>query len=162
MAYPFKLEVEGGLPGLSIGPSTTTPYSTPQCVLYEQNPPAPLFDRIIRWDDQVWDVSFHWQIGGPVSDALGPFNWLLNVYLLKLSGPGGAMVVPPTPTKVPYRVGTVGPDNYDINVQFKPGKEIPNLAPGMYELHTSIDNDSPAVLPITLFGDGPCMKFYKL
>lgn len=160
MALPIKLDVEGGLPGFFI--QGVPPEATPLCVLNEGGPPVQLFDRIIKWDDQPWDITFHWQVGGPVADALGPFNWVLNVYLLKLSPPGGSIVVPPTPFKVPYKVGTQGPDNYNVKVQFNPGKQIKGLDPGVYELHTSIDNDSPAVLPITLFGDGPCMKFYKL
>ena len=160
MSFPFKLEVEGGLPGFFI--QGVPPNTIPTCVLYEENPPAPLFDRIIRWDNQPWDVTFHWQVGGPVADALGPFNWLVNVYLLKLSGPGGAMVVPPTPVKQAYKVGTPGPDNYEVKIEFPPASKIKGLDPGVYELHTSIDNDSPANLPITLFGDGPSMKFYKI
>ena len=154
MTYPFDMAVEGALPGFFI--TGINPIANPQSVINEK-PPMGLLDKIIE-KKQAWDVTFNWCVGGPVADAMGPCQWRLCVYLLRLSAPGGAILVnnPPTGTLVNYNTGTPGPDNYSVKVPIKAGA-VPD---GVYELHTSVDIVSGAIIPVTLFGDGPTMKFY--
>jgi hypothetical protein len=123
----------------------------PACVLNE-NPPEGLFDTAIK-HTQSWSVTFKWRTYGVTSDAMGPAIWHMKVYLDKLSGPGGAQLV--RELKVPYKI-TSGPDNYSYPVEIPAGA----VADGVYKLYTAVDLESPAIVPVTLFGEGPLMKFY--
>jgi hypothetical protein len=150
MAYSFELHVEETLPGFVISPVAPHPY--PLCVINE-NAPAGLPDRIIK-RNQSWTVGFKWRVEGPVSDAMGPFNWRLSVHLLKLDGSGG--VTWSQSTNEAYRTGVAGADDYDKTISVAAGA-VPD---GLYKLYASIDVQSPAIVPVTMMGDGPMMKFY--
>ena len=149
----FTLEVENTLTDFYVRgiPAAVNP----ECVLSEAAPSQGLPDRIIK-NTQAWDVTFKWQVDGPTALAMGPCNWLLNVYLLKLSGGGGAVQAAPT-TTVPYAVGNPIPDNYIVTINI-PASAVPV---GLYKLYTSVEIQSPAVIPVTMFGEGPVMKIYK-
>jgi len=151
--YTYRLNVEETLAEFDI--AGVPPRPNPQCVLNEINPQG-LPDRIIK-NNQPWNVGFHWRVSGHTSDAIGPCDWKLNVYLLKLNAPGGANVV--ATKSVPYKV-TEGQDDYDETIEIHAG-EVPD---GMYKLYTSVDVENPGpaqpIIPVTLFGEGPVMKFY--
>jgi len=153
MAYPFNMEVEVALPCFSI--RGVPPQANPQCVINE-GPETGLPDRIIR-TNQPWNVHFHWCVEVPESEPGGVWcDWRCDVYLLKLSAPGGAQLV--GSKKVPYNTGVPGPQYYDVVVPIAPNQ----VQAGMYELHTSVDILGPVIIPVALFGNGPMMKFYQL
>lgn len=153
MPYPFKLEVGIGLPGLVV--SGVNPRPDPQCVLNEHLPQG-LLDRVIK-NDQAWDVTFYWNVSGLVAEAIGPFDWNCCVYLLCLSNQGGVSFS--KYQQAPYKTGA--DSDYIVKVDIPPTTQG-GVPVGMYKLYTSIDViHSPAVLPVTMFGEGPTMKFYK-
>lgn len=149
MAYSFPMDFETTLaPGFAINP--VAPDATPRCVINETGPVG-LPDRAIQ-NTQTWNVTFRWNVSGGASDLLGPTNtWNLRVFLLNLSGGANQS----RNQSEPYLAGA-GADNYTPVVNFAAGA-IPN---GMYKLFTSVDLVTGGVEPITLFGEGPVMKFY--
>jgi len=151
MAFVIPLEVEATLPGFFI--TGVPPTASPQAVINEGPPEQGIWDRVIK-NNQPWSVTFHYRVGGPVSDAMGPAKWSLNVHLLSLSG-GQNKTINQT---VAY-TQSQGDDNYDVPLSISPG----SVKDGLYKLNVSIEVQStPAgsIIPVTLFGDGPMMKFY--
>jgi hypothetical protein len=147
MTMRFRLEVEETLPGFNV--TRLPPESTPVAILNE-NAPQGLFDRIIK-HDQAWSVTTRFRVGGVVSDAIGPGTWTLTACLVSLCGGADASFT----TTQPYSVAP-GPDDYSIVVNVPAG----GVADGVYKLYVSIDLDTGATVPVTMFAEGPMVKFY--
>jgi len=157
MPYSVPLQLEADLQGFFIQSHPNRPNS-PEVVINE-NLPRGLYDTVIK-DSQAWDVTFYWRIDGDTANAMGPFNWVLNVYLLRLSPPAGVWQASKV---VPFKVGDPVPDDYAESINIPAYKDDPahGVPTGLYDFHASIDIQSQAVVPVTLMGDGPMMKFYK-
>jgi len=153
MTLTIPLQVEADLQGFSIKAVPNHP--NPECVLNEHTPTG-LFDTVIK-DNQDWDVTFYWRVDGATANAMGPFNWILSLHLLRLNQPGGVWSVS---RSVAYAVGNPIPDDYSETITV-PASKNGGVPLGLYKLHATIDIQSQSVVPVTLFGEGPIMKFYK-
>ncbi len=148
MPYPFPLEVEvADIPDFII--SNIPPETTPVAILNEDAVEG-LPDRIIQ-NDQGWSVTTKFKVAGAVSDLIGPGTWTVHACLINLCDGTAA----PFDATQPYSVA-VGPDDYEIKVSVPAGA----VTDGIYKLHVSVDLDTGATVPVSLFGEGPMMKFY--
>ena len=151
MSITRQLVCEETLPGFMIGAVGSDAWP---CFILNESSPEGEPDTIIK-NDQEWTVDFRWNCSGATSNAMGPFDWRLSVFLLCLSGGGG--VTWSRSENVPYATGTPGADDYTHRMII-PAGAVPD---GMYRLFTSVDvEDTAAIVPVTMDGEGPIMKFY--
>lgn len=153
--YSFELNYEETLHEFNILPDSVNGEPTPLCIINEIPHEGLLHERFIK-NTQDWTVDFHWRIEGNTSDAMGPFDWKLSVFLLLLSGPGG---VTWSQDKVVAYDMTGGGDDYINTMNFDAGL-VPD---GLYQLNTTVEVIHPnplPVIPVAMFGNGPSIVFY--